>query len=98
MQELATRFADRREFVLLGINADPEHAVTVGQMMERKGASFRTILDHDLKLHRAFELGGVPSFVLIGANGRVKWARLGAPPTLKEEAIAEIEKALKAQP
>ena len=97
MQQVAERFAGRPEFVLLGINADPENAKTVGQMMERKKASFRTILDEEMKLHRAFELEGVPSFVLIGADGQVKWALLGAPPTLQDEVAGEIEKLLGAR-
>jgi peroxiredoxin/outer membrane lipoprotein-sorting protein len=94
MQQIAERFAGRRGFLLLGINADPEAATTVGQLMERKKATFRTVLDQDMKLHRAFELEGVPSFVLLGADGKVKWALLGAPPTLKEDVAAEIEKLL----
>jgi hypothetical protein len=94
MQQIAERFAGRRGFLLLGINADPEAATTVGQLMERKKATFRTVLDQDMKLHRAFELEGVPSFVLLGADGKVTWALLGAPPTLKEDVAAEIEKLL----
>ena len=94
MQQVAERFTGRKDFLLLGINADPEEAQTVAQLMKRKAATFRTILDVEMRTHRAFELAGVPTFVLIGPDGKVKWARLGAPPTLKDDVTAEIEKLL----
>ena len=96
VQEVTDWFKGRPELVVLGISLDPEARETVAQLMERKKASFRTLMDEGMKLARAFELGGVPSFVLIGADGTVKWAKLGAGPALKDELVRAVEKALPA--
>ena len=45
-----------------------------------------------------FQLGGVPSFIVIGPDGIVKWAKLGAPPSLKNDLISAVEKTLSVDP
>jgi peroxiredoxin len=94
VQQVADHFKSRPEVVVLGIGGDADQPQVVRQVMERKQARFRTLLDEEMKLQRAFQLAGLPTFVVIGADGLVKWAKLGAPPTLKQDLIDEIEKRL----
>ena len=48
---LAVAGNQRTDFLMLGINADPEAAATVGQLMKRKAATFRTILDVEMRIY-----------------------------------------------
>jgi peroxiredoxin len=94
VQQVAEHFRDRPDVLVLGISGDPDKAQVVAHLMERKKAAFRTLLDEDMAMQRGYELGGLPSFVVIGADGQVKWAKLGAPPTLKDDLIREIQRRL----
>jgi peroxiredoxin len=90
VQSVADHFKDRPQILVLGVSGDADQAEVVGQLMERKKAAFRTLLDEEMKVQRSFELGGVPTFVVVGPDGTVKWARLGAPPSLKEEKSSSV--------
>jgi peroxiredoxin len=96
VQEVADHFKRRPEVLVLGISGEADHSEVVAQLMERKKASFRTLVDEEMKVQRTFELGGLPTFVVIGTDGQIKWARLGAPPSLKQDLISQIEKGLRA--
>jgi peroxiredoxin len=94
VQDLAEHFKNRPELVVLGITGDTEQIDVIKQLMERKNARFRNLLDPGRAIESQLQLGGVPTFIIVGTDGLVKWARLGAPPTLKDDLIREIEKAL----
>jgi cytochrome c biogenesis protein CcmG/thiol:disulfide interchange protein DsbE len=95
VQQLADQFKDRPEVLVLGVSGDEDKTPVVSQLLERKKARFRNVIDEGMKLRTDFQLGGVPTFVLIGADGTVRWAKLGAPPTLREELAAKLREALK---
>lgn len=97
VQQVADHFKGRPEVMVLGINTDTEQPQTTAQLLERKKATFRNLVDEEMKLSRIFQLGGLPTFVLIGQDGIVKWAQLGAPPTLKQDLVGQIEKLLPSQ-
>ena len=78
---------------MLGVNGDDEQN-TVVQLLQRKKASFRNLRDEAKRLQTSLQLGGLPSFIVIGTDGLVKWAKLGAAPSLKEDLVREIEQAL----
>jgi peroxiredoxin len=94
VQQVTDQYKNRPEVLVLGISGDEDKPQIVAQLLERKKASFRTVLDQEMKMQRSFELGGLPTFVIIGSDGKISWASLGAPPTLKQDLISEIEKAL----
>ena len=94
VQKVADQFKGRPEVRVLAVSGDPDQRQIVTQLMERKKASFRTVVDEEMKMQRSFELGGVPTFVVVGGDGKVKWAKLGAPPSLRDDLISEIEKLL----
>jgi len=94
VQEVADHFKSRADLVVLGITGDTDQTEVINQLMERKKASFRNLLDPGRQIEAQLQLGGVPTFIVVGPDGLVKWAKLGAPPTLKEDLIRELEKSL----
>lgn len=92
VQKIAERFGAR--LGVLGINTDAEPLPTAKQLLERKEAKYRCLTDADHALRKAFALAGIPTFVLVDGKGVMRWAKLGAPPTLEEDLRGEIEKLL----
>jgi peroxiredoxin/outer membrane lipoprotein-sorting protein len=94
VQSVANHFKDRPDLFVLGVNSDSGKADVVAQLMARKKATFRTLADDDQQITASYELGGVPTFIVVNQEGLVTWAKLGAPPTLKEDLIQQIGKLL----
>ena len=90
----AADYLQNKDVLVLGINGDADKAEVIRQLMERKQCKFRTVLDAEQKLRHAYQIGGEPTFIVVGRDGKVAWARLGAPPTLRQDLITEVEKAL----
>jgi peroxiredoxin len=63
-------------FVVLGVNVDedPRQAATVAA---RLGTTFPVLLDTDKKVSRLYDLGSMPSTVLIDRDGRVRHVHRG---------------------
>jgi len=93
VQQAADYFQNKPDVLVLGISGDADKPEVIGQLMERKKCNFRTLLDEGQKLRHAYQIGGEPTFVVVGRDGKVTWARLGAPPTLRQDLLSEIEKA-----
>jgi len=94
VQQAADYFQNKPDFLVLGISGDTDKAEVISQLMERKKCGFRTLLDEDQKLRRAYQIAGEPTFVVVDRDGKVTWARLGAPTTLRQDLLSEVEKAL----
>ena len=94
VQHVADYFRDKPDALVLGISGDADKPEIINQLVERKKCSFRTVLDEGQKLRQAYQIGGEPTFVVVGRDGKVKWARLGAPPTLRQDLLMEMEWAL----
>ena len=94
VQQVADHFKHRKDLLVLGICPDTGRLDTTRDLLKRKNATFRTMLDGDRQLQSQLRLGGEPTFIIIGRDGLVKWAKLGAPPTLKDELTAEIDNSL----
>jgi peroxiredoxin len=93
VQQVAERFKNQPVLVW-GVTPDADQKEVVAQLMKLKQATFRTLLDQDRRWAMSLQLGGVPTFVIAGQDGAVRWAKLGAPPDLKEELIRQIEQLL----
>jgi outer membrane lipoprotein-sorting protein/peroxiredoxin len=93
-QQVADYFQNKPDVLVLGISGDPGQREVIAQLMERKKCKFRTVFDEELKLRQAYEIGGEPTFVVVSRDNKITWARLGAPPTLRQDLLVEIDKAL----
>jgi outer membrane lipoprotein-sorting protein/peroxiredoxin len=90
----AADYLQNKDVLVLGVSDDADKAEVIRQLMERKLCKFRTVFDEGQKLRHAYQIGGEPTFVIVGRDGKVAWARLGAPPTLRQDLITEVEKVL----
>jgi outer membrane lipoprotein-sorting protein len=93
-QQVADYFQNKPDVLVLGVSGDSGKPDVIAQLMERKKCRFRTVFDEGLKLRPMYEIGGEPTFVIVGRDNKVSWARLGAPPTLRQDLLVAIDKAL----
>jgi thiol-disulfide isomerase/thioredoxin len=63
-------------FTLLGLNID-EDARNAAGLASKLGLRFPVLLDSDKKVSRMYDLGTMPSTVLIDRDGRVRFIHLG---------------------
>jgi len=63
-------------FTLLGVNID-EDARNAAGLSAKLGLRFPVLLDTDKKVSRLYDLGTMPSSVLIDRDGRVRFVHLG---------------------
>jgi peroxiredoxin len=63
-------------FTLLGVNID-EDAGNAAGLSSKLGLRFPVLLDSDKKVSRLYDLGTMPSSVLIDRDGRVRFIHLG---------------------
>lgn len=81
-------------FVLLGVNVDDDaqKAAGVAQKWEMK---FPVLLDTDKKISELYELGTMPSTVLIDRDGRVRYIHKGYLPGYEDTYEKQIRELLK---
>ena len=63
-------------FTLLGVNIDEDGRNAAG-VASKLGLRFPVLLDSDKKVSRMYDLGTMPSTVLIDRDGRVRFVHLG---------------------
>ena len=63
-------------FVLLGVNVDDD-ARRAGEMAQRLALPFPVLFDSEKTVSRLYDLGTMPSSVLIDRDGRVRYIHLG---------------------
>lgn len=63
-------------FVLLGVNVDEDPRNAVG-VSSKLGLDFPVLFDKDQRVSRLYDLGTMPSTVLIDRDGRVRYIHLG---------------------
>ena len=81
-------------FVLLGVNVDddPRNAMGVAQKLK---VSFPVLLDTDKSVSRLYDLGTMPSTVLIDRDGRVRHVHRGYRGGVETEYDAQIRSLLR---
>lgn len=63
-------------FVLFGINIDDQPRVA-RDMMQKLGVVFPVLFDTDKRVSRLYDVGAMPSTLLIDRDGRVRYIHLG---------------------
>jgi peroxiredoxin len=81
-------------FVLLGVNVDedPRSALGIAQQLK---VSFPVLLDTDKSVSRLYDLRTMPSTVLIGRDGRVRFLHRGFRDGVESDYDAQIRGLLK---
>jgi len=96
MPELNRLYAKYRPagFVLLGVNVDTDSARAAG-LAQKLGVQFPVLFDTAQKVSRQYELGTMPSTVLIDRDGRVRYVHRGYKDGYEEEYARQIVELLK---
>jgi thiol-disulfide isomerase/thioredoxin len=92
MQGLDRKFLGR-PFVLLGVSLDQDRNAWRTFVTKDK-MTWPQYLDHSQELQRKFKVQGPPAYILIDANGDIRFRQLGWVPTTTFQLTAEINKAL----
>jgi peroxiredoxin len=81
-------------FVLLGVNVDEDPRQALG-LAQRMGLKFPVLLDGDKKVSKLYDLGSMPSTVVIDRDGRVRHIHLGYREGLEDTYEKQIRELVK---
>jgi peroxiredoxin len=81
-------------FVLLGVNIDDDPATALATA-RKLGVSFPVLLDTDKQVSRRYDLGTMPSTVLVDRDGRVRYVHRGYRDGVEAEYDAQVRALLK---
>ncbi len=94
LQELSDEFgAHDVEVLAVNIRENPER---VRDFIERKGYTFRVVMDRDGAIGDRFGVTAIPVLVVVGADGRVEWIKLGYSPK-NDDGLRELLVRLRAE-
>jgi peroxiredoxin len=81
-------------FVLLAVNID-EDARLAASTAQRMGLKFPVLLDGDKKVSKLYDLGSMPSTVMIDRDGRVRHVHLGYRDGVEDQYETQIRELVK---
>jgi peroxiredoxin len=84
---------DKPDLVVLGIAGyDDDDPDTVRSFLKAQKFTFRCLHDKDQKVAAAWGVDGIPTFAVIGRDGKIAWTGVGAD----DETLAAIDPAVDA--
>lgn len=93
-QELAQRpEAEKGELVVLAINV-AEDKQAVSDFLQANNFDFRVPLDTDGAVSDQYKVEGIPTFVVIGRDGEIRWTDAGFGPGTGETITQQVDSAL----
>ncbi len=99
LQKVHEQFKDK-PVAILGINCrerSPDGEKKGLEFVRQKGLTYTQLMKGD-SVEKAYKVGGIPCFYIIGPEGKVIYATSGFQPRLHEYMSQLIEKSLPAQP
>lgn len=81
-------------FALLGINIDDQPRAA-REMMQKLGVVFPVLFDTDKRVSRLYDVGAMPSTLLIDRDGRIRYIHLGYRPGYEIQYDNQIRELLK---
>lgn len=67
----------QRDWPLLGVAMQSGDAAQVQAVLQKRGLDWRTAIDADGQIARRYGLSSVPAFVVVDAQGRIRFAEVG---------------------
>ena len=76
-------------FTLLGVNVEPDSRAAE-DWLKQTPVSFPILFDKDSKVSKLYDVGGMPSTVIIDRTGKVRWLHKGFTPGAENEYMDQI--------
>ncbi len=92
MAEIARDYKDKG-VVVYAVNREEDPQV-IQDFLKRKKITIPVALDRDGKISESYEIEGIPHTVIIGKDGIIQAAHVGAMPNLKKQLTEEINAVL----
>lgn len=84
-----------QDFILLGISVDYEKKETVKEFIEKNGFSFPILLDPKLRVYYLYEIGVIPTAILIDKQGGIIGKAVGPKDWTAPEVVSLINLLIK---
>ena len=98
LQSMSDRFG-QRGLTVIGVNQDhAEPARSIAAFVRRVGVRFRHVLDPEAEIKRRFRVTGLPTMLLIDAEGMIQAVHVGAAHDSRQSLAEEIERLLEKIP
>jgi peroxiredoxin len=76
-------------FTLLGVNVEPD-SKAAEDWLKQTPVTFPILFDRDSKVSKLYQVGGMPSTVIIDRTGKVRWLHKGFTPGAENEYMDQI--------
>jgi peroxiredoxin len=76
-------------FTLLGVNVEPDPKAAE-DWLKQTPVTFPILFDRDSKVSKLYQVGGMPSTVIIDRTGKVRWLHKGFTPGAENEYMDQI--------
>lgn len=75
---------EQEDVKLIGVNVQ-EDKTTAARTVKGRNFDMEVVLDTTGKISMAYNAGSIPRTVVVGKDGKIKWAHTGASPTLGDQ-------------
>jgi thiol-disulfide isomerase/thioredoxin len=90
-QDFSKKYADKAHILAINLREDKEK---VQAFMEQNKYTFRVLMDRSGETADAYRVRGIPTFVVIDAEGKVALVKVGYGPGVEEELENALKKAI----
>lgn len=92
-QRMSKKYAEQAHIFAVNLREDAEKVRTY---MERNKYDFTVLMDSDGAVAQAYRVRGIPTFVVIDAQGKVQFVQVGYGPGVERKLESELQKAIEA--
>jgi len=90
-QAFSEKYKDKAHIFAINVREEPEKVQT---FMQQNKYTFRVLMDTEGEVARAYGVRGIPHFVVIGAEGKIAFIKVGYGPGVEEELENALKKAI----
>ncbi len=90
-QEFAKKYKDKAHILAINVRESKEK---VQQFMEQNNYTFPVLLDTEGEVARAYQVSGIPQFVIIDAEGKIQLIKVGYGQGVERELERVLQRAI----
>lgn len=92
-QQMAKKYGEDAHILTINLRESEER---VRAFMQRNNYDFTVLMDTDGAVAKAYRVNGIPTFVVIDAQGKIQFVQVGYTPAIGRKLEAELRKAIRA--